>query len=114
MMTIKSYLFLVLLCAGSTVGIAQSFSDSQLGASAVLDNVLLSLPSLAQLKAQVLQTKTSDTRAHNVPSQHRALFCRFDDKLDQKRIPLRMRLGSLEEVNRLEAKPGFRAGQLAQ
>ncbi|MFK8054704.1 MAG: hypothetical protein AB8F78_01185 [Saprospiraceae bacterium] len=70
------------------------------------------IPSLAQLKADVLQAGTSRSGSINVPSEHRALFCRFDDKLDKKRIPLRMRLGSVDEVNRMEAKPGFRAGQL--
>ena len=41
------------------------------------------------------------------PPVHRALFCRFDDDLDRKRIPLRMRLGDLETVNRKEGKPGW-------
>lgn len=49
----------------------------------------------------------ADTPGGLVPSEHRALFCRFDDKLDARRIPLRMRLGSLEEVNRMERKPGY-------
>ncbi len=38
---------------------------------------------------------------------HRAFFCRFDDDLDRKGIPLRMRLGDLETVNRKEGKPGW-------
>lgn len=41
------------------------------------------------------------------PPVHRALFCRFDDDLDARRIPLRMRLGDLETVNRKEGKPGW-------
>ena len=42
-----------------------------------------------------------------VPGVHRALFCRFDDALDRRRIPLRMRLGTLEAVNEKEGKPGY-------
>ena len=41
------------------------------------------------------------------PPVHRALFCRFDDDLDARRIPLRVRLGDLETVNRKEGKPGW-------
>ena len=37
---------------------------------------------------------------------HRAFFCRFDDALDARRIPLRMRLGDLQTVNQMERKPG--------
>lgn len=72
------------------------------------------IPTLAELKAEFLQYDRAPQGAVNLPSQHRALFCRFDDKLDKKKIPLRMRLGSVEEVNRMEAKPGFRASQVVQ
>ena len=69
------------------------------------------IPSLAQLRSQVLQPEVkSSESSFMVPGQHRAFFCRFDDKLDEKRIPLRMRLGSVDEVNRMESKPGYRLG----
>ena len=41
------------------------------------------------------------------PPVFRALFCRFDDDLDAKKIPLRLRAGDLETVNKLERKPGW-------
>ncbi len=41
------------------------------------------------------------------PPVHRAFFCRFDDDLDERKIPLRMRLGDLETVNKKEGKPGW-------
>ena len=47
------------------------------------------------------------TSAATPPLVHRAPFCRFDDALDRRRIPLRMRLGDLETVNRKEGKPGW-------
>ena len=50
----------------------------------------------------------SPSNTHAVPPPvHRALFCRFDDDLDAKKIPLRVRLGDLETVNRKEGKPGW-------
>ena len=41
------------------------------------------------------------------PPVFRALFCRFDDDLDERKIPLRLRAGDLETVNKLERKPGW-------
>ena len=36
-----------------------------------------------------------------------SIFCRLDQHLDRQGLPLRFRLGSLEDVNRLEGKPGW-------
>lgn len=41
------------------------------------------------------------------PKAYRAFFCRLDDALDERKIPLRMRVGDLATVNRLERKPGW-------
>ncbi len=71
-----------------------------------------SIPTLAELRSAVLSSEVNTGQGQViVPGEHRALFCRFDDKLDQKRIPLRMRLGSVEEVNRMEGKPGYTVGR---
>jgi len=66
-------------------------------------------PTPAALRLALLASPLTTSAAGQVevPPEHRALFCRFDDALDEKRIPLRMRLGSLEEVNRKEGKPGW-------
>lgn len=104
-MRTKGLCIAALLLGLATVGYSQ-------GASVPKDST--EMPTLALLKAQVLQNSANTSSSVHVPSEHRALFCRFDDKLDQKRIPLRMRLGSVDEVNRMEAKPGFRAGQVPQ
>lgn len=71
------------------------------------------IPSLAELRSQVLHSSAQGSQQSSmmVPGEHRAFFCRFDDKLDKKKIPLRMRLGSVDEVNRMESKPGYRVGQ---
>ena len=41
------------------------------------------------------------------PPTFRALFCRFDDDLDARKIPLRIRAGDIDAINRLEGKPGY-------
>ena len=41
------------------------------------------------------------------PPTFRALFCRFDDDLDARKIPLRVRAGDIDAINRLEGKPGY-------
>jgi hypothetical protein len=64
-------------------------------------------PSLAVLRSDFLRQDDHQVSA-GISTPHRALFCRLDDALDEKNLPLRFRLGSLEEVNRLEQKPGFR------
>ena len=65
---------------------------------------------LPTLRAALLSGDASPSGGRvAVPAEHRALFCRFDDALDRRRLPLRMRLGSLEEVNRKEGKPGWTA-----
>ena len=60
------------------------------------------------LRAAVLGAPARAPRAEaGVRPVHRALFCRLDDALDRNRVPLRVRLGSLEAVNKLEGKPGW-------
>lgn len=72
-----------------------------------------SIPHHASLRGQILGFTGYEARLEQgyakfmPPPDHRALFCRFDDKLDRKRIPLRMRLGDLETVNAIEQKPGW-------
>jgi len=107
-MKIKFYLFILSLLYFSFLGYGQSGK-----AIPVEVDSTHAVRSLVELKALVLKgEEVQRTGTVNVPTAHRALFCRFDDKLDKKKIPLRMRLGSLEEVNRMESKPGFRTGQL--
>ena len=74
-------------------------------------------PSGARLRALILGGDVDYGRGRpNGPSANadatpppvfRALFCRFDDDLDAKKIPLRLRAGDLETVNKLERKPGW-------
>lgn len=65
-------------------------------------------PQLPDLRSALLDDAPARAEAEiHLMRAHRALFCRFDDALDRERIPLRMRLGTLEEVNRKEGKPGW-------
>lgn len=69
-----------------------------------------SLPPALRLRALVLGEaggEAADAPTVNIPTEFRALFCRFDDDLDERKIPLRMRVGDLETVNRAERKPGW-------
>lgn len=69
-----------------------------------LETLLLGEP--GDLSARNTNTRLAHPSA-TPPQVHRALFCRLDDDLDERRISLRMRLGDLETVNRKEAKPGW-------
>lgn len=94
---------LFLLAAATVVG-AQTNSDT----ASVAEPATRRLPNLRQA---LLHADADDVPPQSpmVRPAHRALFCRFDDALDREGVPLRMRLGTLEEVNRMEAKPGWRA-----
>ena len=41
------------------------------------------------------------------PPVYRALFCRMDDDFDERKIPLRIRAGEIDAINRMERKPGY-------
>jgi len=108
----RTLLLLAAVLVFASLGFSQVSSLAHQSNTAQTDST--HIPTLAELKAEVLRYDKAPQGVIHVPSQHRALFCRFDDKLDRKKIPLRMRLGSVEEVNRMEAKPGFRTGQVIQ
>ena len=76
-----------------------------------------SLRAMLDLRAYVLgldgahfseTSNLASLETKDFPLAHRALFCRLDDALDRRSVPLRIRLGDLETVNRAERKPGFR------
>ncbi len=96
---------LLLLCAiwSSSVAAAQSPVIDPLQPDSFALAPAMELRAL-MLQPQPTRAAESGTRIQPHP---RAFFCRFDDALDRKRIPLRMRLGTLEEVNRKEQKPGW-------
>lgn len=106
-MRIRFYISTLILISSVSIAAAQSTTvDVE---SSLTDST--SIPTLAELKSEFLQQGKRQVPGQlAVPSEHRAFFCRFDDQLDKKRIPLRMRLGSVEEVNRLEGKPGYILG----
>ncbi|MBL7718229.1 MAG: hypothetical protein JNL72_05275 [Flavipsychrobacter sp.] len=45
----------------------------------------------------------------NLSTRNYGFFCRQELKLERRNIPLRFRLGSLEQCNYLEQKPGYTA-----
>jgi len=103
------------ICLASFVGITNFCLGQGHESAQVHPDTCSAIPTLAELRVLVLSDALpAETSTVNVPTAHRAFFCRFDDKLDKQHIPLRMRLGSLEEVNRMESKPGYKIGQLPQ
>ena len=44
----------------------------------------------------------------NYYTQHLGFFCRQELKMQQAKVPVTFRLGSMEQCNRLEQKPGYR------
>jgi hypothetical protein len=44
----------------------------------------------------------------NYYTQHLGFFCRQELKMQQAKVPVTFRLGSMDECNRLEQKPGYR------
>ena len=112
MRTRRVMLFICLLCLSAAGALAQTSvaqADAPLATRA--DSTAFSETGnrQAELRALLLAVPTAPSHgsAPIVQPVHRALFCRFDDQLDEKGIPLRMRLGSLEAVNQKEGKPGW-------
>ena len=44
----------------------------------------------------------------NLYTQHLPFFCRQELKMQQAHVPVTFRLGSMENCNQLEQKPGYR------
>ena len=44
----------------------------------------------------------------NLYTQHLPFFCRQELKMQQAHVPITFRLGSMENCNQLEQKPGYR------
>ncbi len=55
-------------------------------------------------------TRTIDLRQipANLSTQHYGFFCRQEIRMQQARIPVTFRLGTMEQCDRLEQKPGYR------
>ena len=112
MRTRRVMLSVCLLCLASAGAVAQtSVAEADAAPATRLDSTAFAKTNnrQAELRALLLAEPTATTGASApiVRPVHRALFCRFDDQLDEKGIPLRMRLGSLEAVNQKEGKPGW-------
>lgn len=106
--TTKVLLSAIALLVSVAVTAAQSAQPT------ATDTMKTNLPVNLKLKSLMLAPSANSLSKGNrgeIPLVHRALFCRFDDQLDRAKIPLRMRLGSLEEVNRKERKPGWQEHQ---
>ena len=44
----------------------------------------------------------------NYYTQHLGFFCRQELKMQQAKVPITFRVGTMEQCNKLEQKPGFR------
>jgi hypothetical protein len=44
----------------------------------------------------------------NLPTRHFGFFCRQELRMQQNGLPLQFRLGSADQCNTLEGKPGYR------
>ncbi len=62
----------------------------------------------SQLQVQRSIMTTPKPVSENYYAKHLGFFCRQELKLQQKKIPVTFRVGSMEQCNRLEQKPGYR------
>jgi len=66
------------------------------------------------MRVQMVNTFSTSFMRHeqlipqNYYVQHLGFFCRQELKMQQAKIPITFRLGSMEQCNRLEQKPGYR------
>lgn len=88
--------------------------------------LLWSLPATAQLRLPTTNTPRFDANKQSFSfrttpvvqvlrpdfyTQHLGFFCRQELLMQKKNIPVIFRLGSVEQCNYLEQKPGFRLQQ---
>lgn len=65
-----------------------------------------------QQKSNYINFAKAESSVNSIPAngyaQHQAFFCRKEWQLEQKiKIPVRIRVGSIEQCNYLEQKPGY-------
>lgn len=70
------------------------------------------VPSSVSLSSAPTIAKNIVTNPHTIPAnlhtQHFGFFCRQELHMQQAKVPLSFRLGSMDLCNRLEDKPGYR------
>src|SRR4051812_27686989 len=85
---------------------AVSFSQGYLQHSVKDSAITSSLKASAPAHTQNFRFEQIVPR--NYYTQHLGFFCRQELKMQQAKVPVTFRLGSMEQCNTLEQKPGYR------
>ena len=85
-----------------------SFSQLRLNAP-VRDTTVYSAPAVKLFSAPVINTfQNKQVIPIDLYTQHLSFFCRQELKMQQAHVPVTFRLGSMDQCNYLEQKPGYK------